>query len=103
MTGFVRLKDRIYIGLPRDLRHFAASRRHAFKRIGTDAAEMGMATGAIVEDLDVVKDIGATPTAGFVDTFADAFFLQAAEERLGDGVVPAVATPAHARLQMVRT
>ena len=59
-----------FSGLPRKLRHFTASSRRPFKGVGTDAAEMGMATSTIVEDLDVVEDVGATQQlARFVDAF----------------------------------
>jgi hypothetical protein len=38
-----------------------------------------------------------------VDLLLDSFLLQAAEEGLGDGIVPAIALPAHTRFEMVRT
>ena len=61
-------------------RQFPASRRGAFKRLGTDAAEMAVATGSVVEHLDIVEDIGSGEIARFVDAFPDALLLQAAEE-----------------------
>jgi hypothetical protein len=45
-----------------------------------------VAAGSIVKDFDVIKDVGACELARFVDPLAYAFLLQAAEERLGDGV-----------------
>ena len=89
-------------GLPRKLRPFTASCRGPFKGVGTDATQMGMAAGTIVEDLDVIEDIRATQLAGLIDAFADTFFLQAAEERLRDSIVPAVTPSAHTGLQPMR-
>lgn len=57
-----------------------ASRRGGFERLGTDAAEMAVTTGTVVEHFDVVEHIGSGEVAGFVDPFADAFLFQAAEE-----------------------
>jgi hypothetical protein len=65
-----------------------ASRRGPFKGLGTDAAEVTVAAGSIVKDFDVIKDVGTCELACFVDSLAYAFLLQAAEEGLGDGVVP---------------
>ena len=58
----------------------------SLKLLGTDAAEMAVAASSIVEDLDVVEDVGPRQFAGFVDAFADALLLQAAEEGLSDGI-----------------
>ena len=60
-----------------------------------------MAPGSIVKHLDVIKDISSGEIACFVDTFLDTFFLQATKERLGDGIIPTVSTPTHARLELV--
>lgn len=46
-----------------------ASSRSAFERLGTDAAEMAVAAGSVVERLDIVEDIGARQGAGLVDAF----------------------------------
>ena len=62
---------------------------------------MAVATGPIVEHLDVVEDIRFGKIAGFIDPFLNSFLFQAAEEGLGDSVIPAVATPAHAGLEVV--
>lgn len=40
-----------------------ASSRSAFERLGTDAAEMAVAAGSVVERLDIVEDIGARQAA----------------------------------------
>ena len=45
-----------------------------------------MAAGSIVEDLDVVEDVGACEFARLVDSFADALLLEAAEEGFGNRV-----------------
>lgn len=65
-------------------------------------AQMAMAPCPIVEDFDVIEDVGTGQVAGFVDALANAFLFQAAEEGLSHGIVPAVAAPTHARLQTVR-
>ena len=62
-----------------------------------------MATGAIVEGFDVIEDVGTGEVAGFVDALSYAFFLQAAEEGFGDRIVPAIAAPTHAGLEIVRS
>lgn len=62
-----------------------------------------MTSGAIVERLDVVGHVRDREFAVLVDLFFDSLLLQAAEERLGDGVVPAIALPAHTRFEMSRT
>ncbi len=56
---------------------------------------------AIVEHLDIIEQIGLRVVASPVDLLSYTLLLQAAEERLGDGVVPAVSSPAHARLKVV--
>lgn len=55
----------------------------------------------IVKDLDVVKDIRPCQIASLVDAFLDTLLLQAAEEGFGHRVVPAIATSAHAGLQLM--
>ena len=81
--------------------HFTPSQRSLFKGFGTDAADVAMTTGSIVEDLGVVEDIGTGEIAGLIEAFADTFLLQTAEEGLHHGIVPAITTPAHAGLQIV--
>ena len=67
----------------------------------TDAAEMAVAACRIVEAVDVVSNVRDGQLPVLVDLFLDALFLQAAEERLGDSVVPAVAFAAHAGFQVI--
>ena len=71
------------------------------KPFGTYAAQMAVTAIPIVKDFDVVKDIRPRQIARLVDAFLDALFLQAAEEGFGHGVVPAIATSAHAGLQLM--
>ena len=61
-------------------RHFPASRRGGFERLGTDAANMAVAAGSVVEDLDIVENVGSGEVAGFVDALLNALLLQAGEE-----------------------
>lgn len=63
---------------------------------------MAVTPGTIVKDFDVIEDVGTSQISGFVDAFANSFLLQAAEEGLRYGIVPAVSTTTHARLQVVR-
>lgn len=56
-----------------------------------------MAPGPVVEDFNVIEDISSGQIPGFIDTFSDPFFFQQTEERFGHRIIPAVATPAHAR------
>ncbi len=60
-----------------------------------------MAASPIVEGFDVVGHIGACEVSVLVDLLLDALFLEAAEERLGDGVVPAISLSAHAGFQVM--
>jgi hypothetical protein len=53
--------------------------------LSSDATEVAVAAGAIVERLDVVGDGGRREVARLVDLLLDQFPLQAAEERLGHG------------------
>jgi hypothetical protein len=68
----------------------------------THPAEMTVAPHSIVEGIDVVGHIGDRQLSALVDLFLDPLFLQAAEEGLGDGIVPAVALSAHTRLEAIR-
>ena len=61
-------------------RQYPASRRGAFERLGTDAAEMTVAAGSVVERFDIVEDVGSSELSRFIDAFSDALLLQAAEE-----------------------
>ena len=73
-----------------------------FELLGTQPAEMTVAARSIVEGIDVIRQVSDRQLAVLVDLFLDPFFLQAAEKRLGNGVVPAVAFPAHTRLEVIR-
>ena len=69
--------------------------------MGAELIEMLVASNTIVETLDVVEDfrLGLVPCG--VNPLFDLFALQVAEERLGHGVIPAIAPAAHARAQSV--
>lgn len=58
-----------------------------------------MPARAIVERRDVVGDFSCGRVAALLDFFIDSFFLEAAEERLRYGVVPAIAATTHAGFQ----
>lgn len=60
-----------------------------------------MTPGPVVEDFNVIEDIGPGQIPGFIDTFSDPFFFQRTEERFDHRIIPAVATPAHARCQVI--
>ena len=69
--------------------------------IRTSSTKVTMPAFRIVEAVDVIRYI---PRGGFtsgIDLPFDPLLLEAAEERLGDRVIPAVSTAAHARLQIV--
>ena len=63
---------------------------------------MAVSTGAIVEGLDVVVDLGRGELPGCVDALLDPRLLQAANKGFGHGVIPTVATSAHAGLTVMR-
>ena len=52
-----------------------------------------------VEHLDVIEQVGSSFILRPVDLPAHPLLLQRTEKRLGQNVVPAVATPTHVRLQ----
>src|SRR5712691_10154927 len=60
-----------------------------------------MTTSGIVERIDIGRDIGRRQLSVLVDLLFDPFLLQTGEERLSDGIVPAVAASAHAGLQVI--
>ena len=62
---------------------------------------MAVSTGAIIEHLDVIVDLRLGNIPSLVDSLLDPLLLQTAEERFRDGVIPAVAAAAHARLEVV--
>jgi hypothetical protein len=79
----------------------ASSAVSRFKLLGTDTTEMTVATRRIVEPIDVVAHLVQGQRSVLVDLLLDPFLLQAAEERLRDGIVPTIAFSAHARLQVM--
>lgn len=58
---------------------------------------MTVAPGLVIEDFNVIEDIGPGQIPGFIYSLPDAFFFQRTEERFGHYIIPAVATSAHAR------
>jgi len=62
---------------------------------------MIVAPGPVVEYFNVMEDIRLGQIPGFIDAFSDPFFFQRTEERFGHRIIPAVATPAHARRQII--
>ena len=62
---------------------------------------MAVTKRTIIENFDIVKDIGAGHFARFVHSLSDSFLFQDAEEGLGDRVVPTVSTTAHAGLEIM--
>jgi len=69
--------------------------------LGAELIEMLVPSNSIVETLDVIEDfrLGLSPCA--VNPSFDPFALEVAEERLGNRVVPTVASAAHTRAQSV--
>src|ERR1700749_1682909 len=72
-----------------------------FELVRTDATQIAVPSFWIVEVFDVFSHVEQCTFPIRVDAFLDAFFLQAAEERFCDRIVPAVSSPTHARLQAV--
>ena len=62
---------------------------------------MTVPTGSIVEHFNVIVDLRLGDITGLVDSLLDPLFLQAAKERFGHCVIPAVPTPAHAGFKMM--
>ena len=61
-----------------------------------------MASGSVVEHLEVLEDVGLREIAGSVDVLPDSLLLQAAKERFRNRIVPAVPSTAHAGIELVR-
>ena len=57
--------------------------------------ESGVASSAIVEDLDVLEDLAAELSLGRPCVTVDQLLLERREEALGDGVIEAVTPRAH--------
>jgi hypothetical protein len=62
---------------------------------GGSLPERAMAALAVVEDFDVVEDLGAQLDLRRPRAAMDELLLQGREEALGDGVIEAVALAAH--------
>ena len=62
--------------LPHDIRQILSSRRGLFKGLRTDAAEMTVALGRVIEDFNVIEDISPGQIPGFIDAFSNPFFFQ---------------------------
>ena len=73
-----------------------------FGLLGTQPADMTVSTRSIVEGIGVVGNVGTRQLAVLLDLFVHPLFLQAADERLGDVIVPTVALLAHAGLEVDR-
>jgi hypothetical protein len=58
---------------------------------------------SIVEGIDVVSHLGDRELSVCVDLLLDSLLVDTAEEGLGDGVLPAIALPAHTWFEMIRT
>jgi hypothetical protein len=58
-------------------------------------------TRSVVKRFNVIEHISSGYVSGFVDPFADVFFFQTAEKRLRHGIVSAVSSTTHTRLQVV--
>jgi len=61
---------------------------------------VAVAPGPVIEDFNVIEDPPG-PDPCFIYAFSDPFFFQRTEERFGHRIIPAVATPAHARRQVI--
>ncbi len=70
-------------------------------RAWTDAVEVTVAPGLVMKDFNVIEDIRPGQIPGFVYSLPDAFFFKRAEERFGHRFIPAIATRAHARRQVI--
>jgi hypothetical protein len=73
-----------------------------FELLRTEPSEVAMTSRSIVEGIDVVSHFGDRELAVFVDLLLDSLLLEAAEEGLGDGIVPAIALSTHTRFEMIR-
>jgi hypothetical protein len=73
-----------------------------FELLRTNSAKVAVTTRRTVERLDVGVDVGVCQRPVFVDLFLDALLCQAAEEGLGNSIIPAVTFAAHAGLEAIR-
>ncbi len=86
---------------PHACRPIQSSQRSLFEGLRTDAAEMTVAPGPVVEHFNVIEDIRPGQIPGFIYAFSDPFFFQRTEERFGHRIIPAAAIPAHAQHQVI--
>ena len=61
---------------PHDNRQILSSRRGLLEGLRTDAAEMTVAPGPVVEHFNVIEDIRPGQIPGFIDAFSDPFFFE---------------------------
>lgn len=62
---------------------------------------MTVAPGQVVEHVNIIEDIRPGQIPGFIYAFSDPFFFQRTEERFGRRIIPAIATSAHVRRQVI--
>jgi hypothetical protein len=67
-----------------------------------NATEMTVTTRRFIQAVDVVGHIHGREPAIRIDSLFDPLLLQAAEEGFSDSIVPAISSPAHARLEVIR-
>ena len=72
-----------------------------FKLIRTGSGKVAVPSLWVVEPIDVIRDIQSCCVPCGVNALPYSLLLEAAEEGLDDGIVPAVALAAHAWLQLV--
>jgi hypothetical protein len=61
-----------------------------FELLRTEPSEVAVTSRSIVEGLDVVTHCGGRERSVLVDLLLDSLLFEAAEEGLGNGVVPAI-------------
>jgi hypothetical protein len=84
------------LDLTRSCGHRRGSASGLVEGHGADPSEVAVAPPSIVKHFNIVEQVSPCLVAGFVDSLSNAFLLQAAEERLGNGIIVTVASPAHA-------
>lgn len=92
----------VLVDFPDYYGHLLSSFRYCFKRLRTYTAKVAVSASSIVERFNLVVDLSLGDITGLVDSLLDPLFLQAAKERFGHCVIPAVPTPAHAGLKAMR-
>lgn len=93
----VTIRRKGILDFPRFRGHPYSQRRGFSNACGLTPPKMAMTSFLIVEELDVVEQVSLRLITGFVDFPSNFLFFQATEERLGNGIIPTVATTAHAR------